>query len=94
MLAVIREWGTIPASGRYATLKDITQPTLIVHGNKDTVVIPANAFIMETHLPAAELLMFPDASLGALNAKQKTECRRAAARLRWSFPRGDRAFKP
>jgi pimeloyl-ACP methyl ester carboxylesterase len=33
-VAAIREWGTIPASGRYATLKNITHPTLIVHGNK------------------------------------------------------------
>ena len=34
-LAAIREWGTIPPTGRYATLKNITHPTLIVHGNKD-----------------------------------------------------------
>src|SRR4029453_9714604 len=33
-LAAIREWGTIPATGRYANLKNITHPTLIVHGNK------------------------------------------------------------
>src|SRR5215813_13904466 len=32
-LAAIREWGIIPATGRYATLQKITHPTLIVHGN-------------------------------------------------------------
>src|SRR6201998_3411832 len=34
-LAAIREWGSIPAIGRYATLKHTTHPTLIVHGNRD-----------------------------------------------------------
>src|SRR5271156_79258 len=64
-LAAIREWGTIPATGRYATLKNITQPTLIVHGNKDIVVTPINAFILEEHLPNAQLIMYPDSSHAA-----------------------------
>jgi pimeloyl-ACP methyl ester carboxylesterase len=61
-LAAIREWGVVPAQDRYAMLNKIHQRTLIIHGNKDVVVIPINAFLMETHLPDAELLMFPDAS--------------------------------
>src|SRR3984885_14088979 len=61
-LAAIREWGTIPATGRYATLKSITHPTLIVHGNKDIVVTPINAFILAEHLPNAQLIMYPDPS--------------------------------
>jgi pimeloyl-ACP methyl ester carboxylesterase len=61
-LAAIREWGLIPTEDRYATLKNIQQPTLIVHGNKDIVVMPINAFLLEMHLPNAELLMFPDAN--------------------------------
>jgi pimeloyl-ACP methyl ester carboxylesterase len=64
-LAAIREWGTIPATGRYATLKSITHPTLIVHGNKDIVVTPINAFILAEHLPNAQLITYPDASHGA-----------------------------
>jgi pimeloyl-ACP methyl ester carboxylesterase len=64
-LAAIREWGTIPAAGRYAALKSITHPTLIVHGNKDIVVTPINAFILAEHLPNAQLIMYPDASHGA-----------------------------
>jgi len=64
-VAALREWGTIPATGRYATLKNITQPTLIVHGNKDIVVIPMNAFILEEHLPNAQLIMYSDASHAA-----------------------------
>lgn len=64
-LAAIREWGTIPASGRYATLKNITHPTLIVHGNKDIVVQPINALILAEHLPNAQLIVYSDSSHGA-----------------------------
>ena len=64
-VAALREWGTIPATGRYAALTSITHPTLIVHGNKDIVVTPINAFILEEHLPNAQLIMYPDASHAA-----------------------------
>src|SRR5580693_8641614 len=70
-LAAIREWGTIPATGRYATLKSITQPTLIVHGNKDIVVTPINAFILAEHLPNARLIMYSDSSHGAFYQHRK-----------------------
>jgi pimeloyl-ACP methyl ester carboxylesterase len=64
-LAAIREWGTIPATNRYATLKDITHPVLIVHGNKDVVVAPINALILAEHLPNAQLIVYSDSSHGA-----------------------------
>ena len=63
-LDAIRKWGAVPPTDRYAMLDKVRQPTLIVHGNKDIVVIPINAFILAQHLPDAELLMFPDASHG------------------------------
>ena len=46
-------------------LSSIHQPTLIVHGNKDVVVMPINAFLLAEHLPNAQLIMYPDASHGA-----------------------------
>jgi len=64
-LAAIREWGTIPATGRYSTLKDIPHRTLIVHGNKDIVVAPINALILAEHLPNALLVVYSDSSHGA-----------------------------
>src|SRR5579862_7048000 len=70
-LAAIREWGTIPATGRYDTLKSIKHPTLIVHGAKDIVVIPINAFILTEHLPNAQLIMYPDSSHGAFYEHRK-----------------------
>ena len=64
-LAAIREWGTIPASGRYAALQKITHPTLIIHGNKDVVVGPLNALILAERLPNAQLIVYSDSSHGA-----------------------------
>jgi pimeloyl-ACP methyl ester carboxylesterase len=64
-LAAIREWGTIPSTGRYDTLKNITHPALIVHGNKDIVVAPINALILAEHLPNAQLIVYSDSSHGA-----------------------------
>jgi pimeloyl-ACP methyl ester carboxylesterase len=64
-LAAIREWGSISSADRYAMLPRIHQRILIVHGSKDIVVIPINAFLLAQHLPDAQLVMYPDASHGA-----------------------------
>lgn len=64
-LAAIREWGTIPSTNRYATLKKVTHQTLIVHGNKDVVVGPINALILAEQLPNAQLIVYSDSSHGA-----------------------------
>ena len=64
-LAAIREWGVIPASDRFAMLGKIPHPTLVVHGNKDVVVMPINAFLLAQRLPNAQLILYPDASHGA-----------------------------
>jgi pimeloyl-ACP methyl ester carboxylesterase len=64
-LRAIREWGTVPSSNRYGTLHNIKHPTLIVHGNKDIVVQPINAFILAQRLPDSQLIMYPDSNHGA-----------------------------
>jgi pimeloyl-ACP methyl ester carboxylesterase len=64
-LVAIREWGSIPSTDRYAMLLRIHQRTLVVHGSKDIVVMPINAFLLAQHLPDAQLVMYPDASHGA-----------------------------
>jgi pimeloyl-ACP methyl ester carboxylesterase len=70
-LAAIREWGRIPASGRYSTLRNITHQTLIVHGNHDIVVAPINALILAEHLPNAQLSVFSDSNHGAYSQHAK-----------------------
>ena len=64
-LHAIREWGAVPSSDRYATPQNIKHPTLVVHGTKDIVVQPVNAFILAEHLPNAQLIMYPDSNHGA-----------------------------
>ena len=64
-LEAIREWGAIPSENRFAMLGQIQQPTLIVHRNKDVVVMPINAFLLAEHLPNAQLIMYSDASHAA-----------------------------
>ena len=55
----------MPPRNRYTTLQNIKHPTLVVHGTKDIVVLPINAFILAEHLPDAQLIMYPDSSHGA-----------------------------
>jgi pimeloyl-ACP methyl ester carboxylesterase len=64
-LAAIREWGAIPKTDRFAYLKKITHPVLIVHGNKDIVVAPINALLLAENLPNATLIVYSDSSHGA-----------------------------
>ena len=66
-LAAIREWGLIPQADRFAMLGQIHHPTLIVHGSKDVVIMPINAFLLAQHLPHAQLIMYPDASHAAFS---------------------------
>jgi pimeloyl-ACP methyl ester carboxylesterase len=63
--AAIREWGVIPETERFAMLGKIHHPTLIVHGSKDVVIMPINAFLLAEHLPNAQLIMYPDSSHAA-----------------------------
>ena len=65
--AAIREWGVIPQTDRFAMLSRIHHPTLIVHGSKDVVIMPINAFLLAQHLPHAQLIMYPDASHAAFS---------------------------
>ncbi len=64
-LTAIREWGVVPSANRFAMLPMIRQPTLVVHGTKDVVVMPINAFLLVEHLPNAQLVMYPDSSHAA-----------------------------
>jgi pimeloyl-ACP methyl ester carboxylesterase len=60
-------------------LGNIHQRALIAHGAKDIVVIPINAFLLEEHLPDAQLVMYPDANHAA--ASQHAEVFLEHARL-------------
>jgi pimeloyl-ACP methyl ester carboxylesterase len=71
-LTALKEWGVVPTTNRFAMLPKIHQPTLIVHGNKDIVVMPINALLLAEHLPNAQLIMYPDSSHAAQSQHAET----------------------
>ena len=63
--AALMEWGQ-PRGERYAYLKTIKQPTLVVNGNDDIMVPTINSFTLSQHIPNAQLIVYPDSGHGAL----------------------------
>ena len=51
---------------RYADLKKITKPTLVINGSNDVIIYTINSYILQQHLPDATLILFPDAGHGSL----------------------------
>jgi pimeloyl-ACP methyl ester carboxylesterase len=58
------KWGAQRA-GSFDYLKTIVQPTLVVNGGKDVIIYTVNSFILQQHLPNAQLILYPDASHGS-----------------------------
>jgi pimeloyl-ACP methyl ester carboxylesterase len=48
----------------YDYLKTIKQPTLVVNGSTDLIIYTVNSFILQQHLPNAELVIYPDSAHG------------------------------
>jgi pimeloyl-ACP methyl ester carboxylesterase len=63
-LAAAGEWGAA-AAGSYDYLRGIHHPTLVVNGSTDIVVPTVNSYILQQHLPNAELILFPDSNHGS-----------------------------
>jgi pimeloyl-ACP methyl ester carboxylesterase len=63
-IEAIDRWGA-PREKPFEYLKSIRQPTLVVNGGKDVIVYPVNSFILQQHLPSAQLILYPDASHGS-----------------------------
>ncbi|MGF6781585.1 alpha/beta fold hydrolase [Paraburkholderia sp. GAS334] len=63
-VAAIAEWGDQPGE-RFAYLKDIKQPTLVVSGTHDVIVYTVNSLYLAQNLPNAKLVLYPDANHGS-----------------------------
>jgi pimeloyl-ACP methyl ester carboxylesterase len=63
-LAAAHEWGAA-APGSFDYLEGIQAPTLVVNGSNDIVVSTVNSYILQQHLPKAELILFPDSNHGS-----------------------------
>jgi pimeloyl-ACP methyl ester carboxylesterase len=63
-IAAIGEWGSQPGE-RFAYLKGIHQPTLVVSGNHDVIVYTVNSLHLVQNLPNAKLILYPDSNHGS-----------------------------
>jgi pimeloyl-ACP methyl ester carboxylesterase len=63
-IEAIGEWGA-PRDKPFEYLKSIRQPTLVVNGGKDVIIYAVNSFILQQHLPNAQLVLYPDANHGS-----------------------------
>jgi pimeloyl-ACP methyl ester carboxylesterase len=66
-LAAFRDWEHFTPTGeRFADLRRISQPTLVVNGVYDEMIPVRNSYWLAEHLPNAVLLTYPDAGHGSL----------------------------
>jgi pimeloyl-ACP methyl ester carboxylesterase len=71
---------------RFANLKSIRQPTLVVNGIHDEMIPVANSYWLSAHLPNAVLLTYPDSGHGSLFQYHESFTRQAAAFLASDSP--------
>lgn len=66
-LTAIGEWGkpSIEGEERFAYLRNIKHPVLVVNGNNDVIVPTINSYHLQQYLPNATLILFPDSNHGS-----------------------------
>jgi pimeloyl-ACP methyl ester carboxylesterase len=79
-LAAFRDWEQFTGV-RFADLKSIRQPTLIVNGVRDEMIPVSNSYHLVENLPNAVLLVYPDTGHGSLFQFHNSFVRHAAAFL-------------
>jgi pimeloyl-ACP methyl ester carboxylesterase len=63
--AALTEWAGLRGE-RFGDLKSIQQPTLVVNGDHDIMLPTINSYILSQHIPAAQLVVYPDSGHGSL----------------------------
>jgi len=79
-IAAFRDWERFTGE-RFADLKAIAQPTLVVNGIHDEMIPVANSYRLSEHLPNAVLLTYPDSAHGSLFQFHESFARHATAFL-------------
>jgi pimeloyl-ACP methyl ester carboxylesterase len=78
--AAFREWEHFSGE-RFADLKGLRHPTLVVQGFHDEMIPVRNSYRLAENLPNAALLVYPDAGHGSLFQYPEAFTRQAAAFL-------------
>ena len=60
-LASLHQAAAVAAHSAYDRLNQLAAPTLVVHGEQDVVMPPANALVLAEKIPGAQLQLWPDA---------------------------------
>jgi pimeloyl-ACP methyl ester carboxylesterase len=79
-IVAFRAWEAFSGE-RFAKLRKIGQPCLVVSGVFDMMIPVRNSYILSEHLPNAVLLTFPDSGHGSLFQFHESFTRQAAAFL-------------
>ena len=79
-MAAFRDWEKFTGE-RFANLKSITHPTLVVNGIHDEMIPVENSYWLSASLPNAVLLTYPDSGHGSLFQFHESFTRQAAAFL-------------
>ena len=79
-MASFREWEKFSGE-RFAELKKIRQPTLVVNGVYDDMIPVRNSYWLSENLPNAVLLTYPDSAHGAIFQFHESFTRQSAAFL-------------
>jgi pimeloyl-ACP methyl ester carboxylesterase len=79
-MVAFRDWETYTGQ-RFADLKNISHPTLIVNGVHDEMIPVRNSYWLSENLPNAVLLTYPDSGHGSLFQFHESFTRQAAAFL-------------
>jgi pimeloyl-ACP methyl ester carboxylesterase len=79
-IAAFREWETFKGE-RFADLRAIRQPALVVNGVHDEMIAVRNSYWLADNLPNAILLVYPDAGHGSLFQYPDSFTRHAGAFL-------------
>jgi pimeloyl-ACP methyl ester carboxylesterase len=87
-MAAFREWEQYTGE-RFADLKRIQQPTLVVNGIHDEMIPVSNSYWLSENLPNAVLLTYPDAGHGSIFQWHDAITRQVAA-----FLASDSAYAP
>jgi pimeloyl-ACP methyl ester carboxylesterase len=87
-IAAFRDWEQ-SSDPRFADLKDIHQPTLVINGIHDEMIPVSNSYRLIENLPNGVLLVYPDSGHGSLFQFHDSFTRHAAA-----FLASDSRFAP
>jgi pimeloyl-ACP methyl ester carboxylesterase len=79
-MAAFREWEQFSGE-RFAELRGIAQPTLVVNGVHDELIPVSNSYRLVENLPNAALFVYPDAGHGSLFQYNASFVRQAATFL-------------